>query len=288
MTFTYDYLLAGATGQIGRILSIYLKAKGTIYLVDRETEVLPSARHVVNAAGYTLFNDNYEAYWNDNIRLAIRLAQHAYQTGAQYHQLSSEAVAEYRTQPMPETLYGVKAHPKMNHYALSKVLMETAVTSILPSYQTSIYRCCDVVPPWNGIKREWRRNHWLSILFAAGKAGFEPVDDFPVWIAPVDELVRALVILIHAQCGRGAFHLLGHRYTWRQFHSYAPTLKSSKYHKMLVKQVTPIVRIDPPLATCIYATITDALLAEQGFTWSLLPTEYWQEFAHYAAYKEGS
>jgi len=285
--YRFDFLLAGATGQIGKLLNVYLQSYGSVYKVTRSTEELPPARHVINAGGYTLFDSNVAAYWNDNIRLSVVLAHHAQATGAMYHQLSSEAVAEYRTTPLPETVKGPAAHPKMIDYALSKVLMEAAVASIVDPVRLSVYRCSDVVPPYAGdIGRYWRNNHWLAILFASGRDGFAQNDDFPVWIAPLDELVRALVILIRESHG-GAYHLLGSRYTWRQFHSTAMDLDESEYRKTLVKRVTPVVRIDPPLATCIYAKRTDALLKDSyEFEWSILPKEYWQIFAKYAIYKE--
>ena len=280
----YKYLLAGSTGQIGRLMKEELEKDGSVYCIGRDyKEVgLPKAEHVINAAGYTKFNNKIERYWFDNIRLSITLANYAEKIGAHYHQLSSEATAEFRNDVMPEKIGVPIAHPEMNHYALSKVLTEQSVTSIMTPGKLSIYRCSDVVPPRNRMDEEWRRNHWLSILFSAGKHGFLQNDHYPIWTAQVDELSKAIVLIINSK-KPGVYHLLGHRYYWNEFFSY--TLRHSRLPKMInkfVKQVTPIIRINPPLATTINGYQTNKFLKVLGFEWTYLNENYWYKFAQIA------
>lgn len=283
----FDVILAGASGQIGRALLPELEQSHSVFVVDRETDLerLPPARHVVNAAGYTKFDDDVERLWHDNVRFAVDLATAAKSMNAHFHQLSSEAVAEFRQDELPEKLYGgfgyPTAHPAMNDYALSKVLVEQAVRSILPPSALSVYRCSDVIPARDTFDQHWRRNHWLSIMFAAGRAAFWPCDNFPVWIATTQELAQALALLIK-DGSPGAYHLLGHVYTWEQFWEAArPTVPERG--QRFVPVVRRIVRIDPPLATCIDQTQTVAKLRELGFKWTRLGMDYWKEFAAYAA-----
>ena len=198
--YEYDFALAGVTGQIGRVLLHELGERGTVRQIRRGDDLgHVRAKHVINAAGYTKFDDRIERYWKDNIRYAVELATWAAEGGSHFHQLSSEAVAEYRTLtvangvnrnridgPLTEDMRP-RAHPKMIDYALSKVLTEQAVRSIVPPQRLSVYRCSDFVPSPGNLKGDWRRNHWLTILFQAGKSGFEPGDSFPVWIATVSD-----------------------------------------------------------------------------------------------------
>ena len=170
----------------------------------------------------------------------------------------------------------------MIDYALSKVLTEQSVRAIMNPRKLYIYRCSDVVPPIARIDRQWRRDHWLSILFSCGKPGFAANDDFPVWIAPVDHLVRAFVLLLD-NAYPGAYHLLGNKYLWSTFYKYAeepPTVLPAT--AKLAVHVNPVIRIDPPLATCIDAPLTNAILESLEFRWPRIEADYWRRYAHYA------
>ncbi|KKM76094.1 hypothetical protein LCGC14_1383570 [marine sediment metagenome] len=273
MHYDYDYALAGATGQIGSVLLKYLEKVGNVCVIERDEDLrhTPSAVHVVNAAGYTKFDDRVERYWDDNIRYAVKLANYAKSRNSRFHQLSSEAVAEFRTTVMPETLNAPIAHPSMIDYALSKVLTERAVSTIIDERNLFTYRCSDVVPGPGQIDRQWRRNHWLSILFSAGKRGFDPGDDFPVWIATVEDVAKRIQMLIDTN-RPGAYHLLGNVYTWGLFQEYAlENALPGAITRRLVEQVTPVIRIDPPLAHCIRQ--------ENKASWTHLNEAYWQEYA---------
>ena len=280
----YKFALAGATGQIGRLLKRELgKYGGGVKVLTREDMDVPDGcQHVVNAAGYTKFNDKVERYWHDNIRLALDLVIAAQRVGAQYHQLSSEAVAEYRTDPLRESLFNPRAHPSMNDYALSKLLVEKTVLSVIKSGHLSIYRCSDVVPSITTFKTQWRADHWLSIMFAAGQGAFEVRDDFPIWIATVQQMAQALAILIaEDQVNYGVYHLLGTRVLWSTLYDAASAIDSSAFMG-LAKQVRPIIRIDPPLADCIVQRETEELLKGIGFHWKPLTSNYWEEFSQQA------
>ncbi len=273
MSYEYDYAIAGASGQIGNAITQHLATRGRIYFIRRGADLAlaPSAKHVINAAGYTKFDENVEAYWRDNIRFAVALATYARIRGSHFHQLSSEAVAEYRTDVLPETVHSPIADPRMIDYALSKVLVERAVTSIADPDQLSIYRCSDVVPPQYQMHTHWRANHWLSILFSAGKEGFDPGDEFPVWIALTTDIAGHIVDLIKDDIP-GAYHLLGHRYTFSQFQDWAEEIETpAPLSRHLVSQVRPVIRITPPL----YFSITQNL----NLSYTKLGPIYWRPFA---------
>ncbi len=284
----YDFALAGSTGQIGRALYNELAERGTVVNIFRGSnlERTPSARHVINAAGYTKFDDHIERYWEDNIRFAVQLSTWATQHGSFFHQLSSEAVAEYRIDPLTEEMHP-RAHPKMIDYALSKVLTEQVVRSIVPPSKLSVYRCSDFVPSPGRFATDWRRNHWLTILFSAGKAGFNPGDGFPVWIATVDDVAKAIALLVTGYgtlyVPRSAYHLLGHMYPWSQFQQGAQVLPvPATPHEKLVDIVRSVIRITPPLAHCIGQRRTEHALSAMGFEWEYLEPEYWREYGEEA------
>lgn len=283
MHYEFDFALAGSTGQIGRVLYHQLLDRGTVYRIRRDDHAIPTARHVVNAAGYTKFDDHIERYWQDNIRFAVQLAQMAEDNGSFFHQLSSEAVAEYREEVLTEGLFSSpRAHPKMIDYALSKVLVEQSVTSIVDAGRLSIYRCSDFVPSPGRFAAEWRRNHWLTILFRAGKHGFDPGDDFPVWIAPVDEVAEAIALLV-TESRRQVYHLLGHVYYWSEFQEAAmEEAGTGLMHQKLVDIVTPVIRIDPPLADCIDQVLTLKELGRLGFEYKSLEADYWRQYGEEA------
>ncbi len=278
-TCDYDFLLAGATGQIGRALYPELTRRGPVFLVGRDCPILPVARHVVNCAGHTKFDDDVDRLWEDNLRLSVRLAAWATRCDAYYHQFSSEAVAEYRTGLLSETVEGPWADPRMNDYALSKVAVEALIGSMVPLGRLFIYRCSDVVPHPDRLEEDWRPNHWLSILFSAGKSGFEPPDGFQVWIADATSVAQAIGLLIEGGVP-GAYHLLGHKYAWSSFHNWAQDTPTRPFWpKSARDRVTAVVRIDPPLATSIDQITTVRILRNRGFEWPVLPPIYWWEFA---------
>ncbi len=287
-TYEYDFALAGVTGQIGRVLLHELGERGSVYKIYRGEDFTqtPPARHVVNAAGYTKFDDHIERYWRDNIRFAVELATWATKGGSRFHQLSSEAVAEYRATPLTEEMQPT-AHPRMIDYALSKVLTEQAVRSIVPPSHLSIYRCSDFVPSPDSFKGDWRANHWLTILFQAGKSGFDPGDNFPVWIATVNDIAEAIARLVTAKATtyrpEAAYHLLGHRYYWNEFQEAAHVgEKVGLLRQRLVDTVRPVIRIDPPLAFCIDQSRTKSALKLMNFEWEYLRPEYWRDYAQEA------
>ena len=273
MSYEYDYAIAGAAGQIGNALVQHLATRGRIHFIRRgdDLALAPSAKHVINAAGYTKFDKNVEAYWRDNVRFAVEIATYARIRGSHFHQLSSEAVAEYRTDVLPETVHSPIADPRMIDYALSKVLVERAVTSISDPSLLSIYRCSDVVPPANQLVTHWRANHWLAILFSAGKEGFDPGDEFPVWIALTSDLAGHIADLVDLTAP-GAYHLLGHRYTFRQFQGWAEQIEvPAPLSRHLVNQVKPVIRINPPL----FFSISQG----EDWAWTRLGSTYWRQFA---------
>ncbi len=281
MRYKYDFALAGSTGQIGRVLYHELAERGTVYQLRRGDDLsrIPRAKHVINAAGYTKFDHHIERYWQDNIRYAVELATWAVGNESFFHQFSSEAVAEYRNDVLTESLFSTpRAHPKMIDYALSKVLVEEAVKSIVDTGQLSIYRLSDFVPSPGRFAPEWRANHWLTILFRAGKDGFAPGDEFPVWIASVGDMSRAITRLVEMTGRRPVYHLLGHVYYWRQFQD-AASGRKWPHQQRLVDTVTPVIRIDPPLQRCISQNHTLDELGKVGFAWEYLELEYWQQYA---------
>ncbi len=284
MRYEYDFALAGSTGQIGQVLDRELSDRGTVHRIQRGDDLTqaPTAKHVINAAGYTKFDDHIERYWQDNIRFAVQLASWAENHESFFHQLSSEAVAEYRDDVLTEGLFSdPRAHPRMIDYALSKVLMEQAVVSVGGKF--SIYRCSDFVPTPGRFAQEWRRNHWLTILFRAGKDGFAPGDDFPVWIASVGDIARALALFITDENHRSIYHLLGHVYYWSDFQAAAQSgMSAGLMHQKLVDIVTPVIRIDPPLALCIDQKHTEKELNRLDFHWEYLGFDYWKLYGEEA------
>ncbi len=282
MRYDYDFALAGSTGQLGQVLLKMLEGIGTVHLIRRGDVLFgaPTARHVINAAGYTKFDDNIKRYWQDNIRFAVELSNWAETFGSYFHQLSSEAVAEYRKDVLTESSGSPRAHPSMIDYALSKVLTEQAVQSTMSPGKLSIYRTADFVPSPGHFAEDWRKNHWLTILFQAGKTGFNPGDDFPVWVATTGDVARAIALLIMDPRVRNrAYHLLGHVYYWSQFQEAAQVGESaSLLQQRMVDTVRAVVRIDPPLANCIVQYDTKQELGELGFQWEYLELDYWQKY----------
>lgn len=285
-----DVILAGGNGQIGSALLDEFRARQwTVHRLNRGDSFssLPPADHVVNAAGYTRFDKNIEKYWYDNVRFAAELALVAREMGARFHQLSSEAVAEFRgvwpsnaAQVLTETSKLPSVHPNMIDYAASKVLVELSVKAAYPD--AYIYRTSDVVPDPGRFWEQWRRNHWLTILFSAGQEGFKYRDSFPVWVAPVGDIASGIATLVEARLpgSHRHFHLLGQRYLWWEFVSALPDdYLSPRGRQGVAKIAREVVRIDPPLAECITQDQTVEILLDLGHKYSLLGADYWEEYA---------
>lgn len=300
---SYDFLLAGASGQVGRYLLRELQEHGSVAVVMRRPSVssaqselsrlvggdwtalkdvtvipgdvntceLPRARHIVNAAGFTSLSGPPEDYWKANIMPAIRLAHHANATGAKLHQLSSVAVAEFRDDILYEESRPIPDGRQLT-YSTSKVLMELAVSAVKPD--TQILRLGDVVPPLDRLEIDWRRSHWLSILFASGPAGFQFVPpEYTVWLADAAELAAAIAILMDkpGHC----YHVLGKRYSWSFFRENAAL--SARPRIALTEWMTKIV-MHGPEGGRVNEDFTYRTLQEEDFEWTLLNPAYWKAF----------
>lgn len=276
-----DYLLAGASGQIGRYLLPELKKLGSVELYKRgmALEDIPLASHVINCAGYTkLWKGSVERYWEDNVMLSIKLARHAYNNNAQYHQLSSLAVAEFRNDradvkyPMDETETALPDVRQLQ-YSTSKALVELAVRAVCPKCQ--IIRVSDVVTPLEDLTREFRRTHWLSIIFSGGWGAFDfNQHDYGVWLADAAEMARAIAILIHQP--DPCYHAFGHVYLWSELRE---GLEIAEPRNLaLAKEMSTIVKYGPEAGE-VTDVMTQKVLRQAGFTWSRKTLEYWQAVA---------
>jgi len=242
-----------------------------VILGDVNTCELPTVKHIVNASGFTSLTGPPEMYWRANIMPAVRLAHHANATGAKLHQLSSVAVAEFRPRVLLEGGRAVP-DPRQLTYSTSKVLMELAVSSVKPN--TQVLRLGDVVPPPDRLQDDWRRTHWLSILFASGPEGFSfAPKDYSVWLADAAQLAEAVALLLNkpAHC----YHVLGRRYAFGYFQSHAA--QASNPRLKLARRMTEIV-MHGPEAKQVADDFTIRALDEEDFTWKQLSPEYWRAF----------
>ncbi len=313
----YKYLLTGPTGQIGRyLLRELMNVKGSVAVVMRrqtrgqaENDLmkalgplchdempdvgitlgsitscnLPEAEHIINAAGCTNLGHTLPTvYWNENILTAVRLAHHAKKTGASFHQLSSVAVAEFRPDLLTEDKVAFP-DTRQTDYATSKVLVELSVASILPEAQ--FLRIGDVVPPISAMETDWRRSHWLPILFSCGKPGFQfAPDDYGVWLADVSELARSIMLLVNYPGGR--YHLLGNTYCWSELRGHALEMeREGQILSPMVKWMTDII-LHGPEARMVDDDKTRKLLGKEGFTWHKLDATYWKAFAERSVRRE--
>ena len=167
----------------------------------------------------------------------------------------------------------------------------------MPPESLSIYRLSDYVPSPGYFDTDWRsryrtgiglrRNHWLTILFSAGKSGFEPGDEFPVWITSVDDAAEAIACLVQSKSTTyhpsGAYHLLGYVYYWDQFQQAAQIGETVSVHRQrLVDAVRPVIRIEPPLQQCIEQERTIHALDAMGFEYEYLDSQYWMQYGGHA------
>lgn len=294
MTEHYDYALVGSRGQIGRALRRDLNSMGTVYEVPRGGEDdMPSVRHLVNAAAFTKFNNEagFNRYWDDNVVFPLKLAEIANKMGAHYHHLSSHGVAEFRSERLLE---GDHPEPttRMKPYTLSKVIAESLVSQT--ARRLTIYRVGDVVPGMDDLVRDWRKNHWLSVLFSAGRSAF-PTGYYPVWIAHVDDVSRAIAMI--SQSGPndrfGTHHLLGLVYSMGYLKKHAEDVEIGTLQP-LVDKVLKYVHIEPSLADTVDSARTSRLLSTWSGSapdpyWLSLTSHYWSTYAEVSiAYREAA
>lgn len=306
--YEYDYLLAGATGQIGRYLLPELMKLGSVAIIMRPpanqaaqhkliqllrsdelptvilgdvntVELLPTARHIINAAGFTGLAGSITDYWPSNIMAAMTLAHHALNTEARLHQLSSVAVAEFRPEILTEGDKPIP-DPRQLLYSTSKVMVELATEAILPSFQLQIVRIGDVVPPIEDMERNWRRTHWLPILFSCGKAGFSfAPPNYEVWLSDVSELARAITSLLDSPQHR--VHALGEKYDWATLREYAHHTPQSRPSLLRMAEWMSWVILHGPEARMVSDRSTRAVLQYRSmFQWTRLGDEYWTTFAN--------
>jgi len=204
---------------------------------------------------------------------AIRLARHAKETDAAFHQLSSISVGEFRRNVLAEVSDPIPDERQLL-YSASKVMLELAVRAITPYAQ--IFRFGDAVPPVEKFGLDWRSSHWLSILFACGKKGFAfAPDNYSVWVASTEEIADAMVFLI-GNGARSRYHLLGNHYSWAFFRQHA--CEEGHLSRLMSKWMTSIVMYGPE-AHMVSGSHTDAELKRLGFTWPKLSPDYWRIFA---------
>lgn len=306
---TYDVLLTGATGQIGRhVLTALLKQGKTVSVVMRRKDKwqaveeltritnlpltltggvgvylgdltdakcpLPTVDRIINCAGHTALGMKPVAnYWQDNIQVAIRLAHYAKRTGAFLHQLSSVAVAEFRGHVLTEEDTPIPDERQLT-YSMSKVMVELAVTSIVPRCQ--ILRLGDAIPPPFRIREDFRENHWLPILFRYGREGFAYApDDYSVWLATGDQIGRAISLLTETRLQR--CHILGQMYPWKFFRQHALE-GGRKPITYIIKWMSDII-LHGPEAHEVSDSITAREFKNLGFQWLSPGAEYWKQFA---------
>lgn len=282
MKASYDYGLVGPNGQIGRALAKALAKYGTVYELARGEEDypnLPRFKHLVNAAAFTKFNNKaaFYRYWDDNVLLPLKLAELANSMDAHYHHLSSHGVAEFRSSVLTE--FDI-AEPtaRMKPYTLSKVLAEHLVRDTARRF--TIYRCSDVIPSPEDLHADWRRNHWLSVLFAAGKEAF-PDEEYPIWIADVTELANGIAMIadeLIPSTTAQTHHLLGRTYWFGELRQYAADFNNPKAGYIssgIVDKVLKYVHIDPALASTVDSVVTHDLLPK----FTKREASYWKEYA---------
>ncbi|KKN32854.1 hypothetical protein LCGC14_0809720 [marine sediment metagenome] len=296
----YNYMLVGATGQIGRYLLELLPQMGrTVVLIRRKSlqdarwdlpagefdivlgglssSNLPTACHVINAAGFTkLVSHNIHKYIGSNVIGATNLAHHVAETGGILHQLSSVAVAEFRKDVLTEANTPMVVGKQLP-YSLSKALMENAISAILPPEQLQILRLGDVVPPVSAFSADWRRDHWLPVLFSCGKPGLSHAPpDYHVWVSDVSELAKAVCLLLDSPMSM--CHVLGKMYSFEQFKRNAMDVPAEENRDRLSKWMTHIITYGPEAHMVTdYSTMDELHL--RGFEWTTLEDPYWIAFA---------
>jgi nucleoside-diphosphate-sugar epimerase len=276
----YDYWLVGSTGQIGRYLLPELQNKGTVSVADPRKDDFPVAEHIVNAAGCTKLGlPDVNEYWNNNILLAVKLARYASHIGASFHQLSSVAVAEFKSRVLRESDEPIPDERQLP-YSMSKVLVELATRAVNP--YTVIYRVGDVVPPLEDMSKNWRRNHWLSVLFSQGKAGFDLFpEDYGVWLSETKELAHSIRLLLHRSSP--TYHVLGCRYNISELREAAlPVFLPSQ---PVIQWMTEIVLHGPEASMVDNDGETPGLLRLDNFKYTRLDKHYWEEFAKSSVWK---
>lgn len=310
----YDYLLLGASGQVGRCIlrslttqgaiavlmrrrsthqaenelrelvgdEVYDAASITIYIGDILETELPCSNAIIHAAGLTKFSSTFSDYWTANVMSTIRLAHHARNTNARLHLLSTISVAQCRDSMLYEDDKPIP-HQEQSNYALSKCISELIASEILPSKHLSIYRISDVVPELPRLVKDLRRNHWLTLLLGTGFAKrCHLPDNYEFYLLAGAELGRTFATLV-STATPGTFHLFGKKYTWSILKHAATEILLAEKRKRVGAYIERIIGDKISLASLVDDTKTRNLLQNSGEEWSYLEPNYWQALAREAA-----
>ena len=151
--------------------------------------------------------------------------------------------------------------------------MELAVEAVYP--WSRIVRIGDVVPPVEDMATNWRRNHWLPIMFSCGRNAFDYIpEDYTVWLSRTDELARNVAQVASLGYGHsGRYHLLGNRYSLRKFREYVDDGRSKS---LILAQWISEKILHAPEASMVSQSITEKMY---HFDWTTLDANYWKAFA---------
>lgn len=310
----YDALLVGSTGQVGRYILRELVARGysvavvmrrathaeavrelhrigvpylqnhiAIVLGDALTCQLPSAGNVFNAAGCTDLSATISKHWSPNILMNLRLANHAVSIDATYHYLSTVSTALFRSTPLTE-VDDPTPDIRQSTYTMTKAMSELMLSSVVPERLLRIYRISDVVPDVVRMMPDWRRDHWLSVLFRCGRYGFVLIpDDRVFYLATGSDIASAVVGLAYSTEKSGyRYHVIGRPYSVNYLSSFASSAFRSDTGQRLAERVTRLVYGGPEWVWPIDSTRTDGILAGLGFNYSSLGAPYWDAFSREA------
>jgi thioester reductase-like protein len=300
-----DFLVVGATGQIGRHIVREAAKLGSVIVAMRrrssfaarndlalalgevasvlegQLEVVvgdaavidfPNTRHIINACGLTKFSGPFDAYWRSNVLTAVNLATHAAAAGAHLHHLSTISVAVGRPSRLTEADLPTPSS-RQSAYSYSKVLAELAVLRLMGD-KLSIYRVPDVVPPVGRIAEEIRRDHWLTLV-----AGTGCVDTLPPgyrFHAVATDEIASTVLSLAMGGDTGCYNLFGPVYELRVIAGKATT--PSAHALRVASQVGKLVTSGVPLPDLVDQATTMDRLAAINIRWSGLDDRYWAEF----------
>lgn len=307
---TVDCLIAGAAGQIGRhILACAIRSGAdvavwarrdvrdelnritgiqpsqySLYIGSAYETDLPTAHTVINAAGLTKWGrTDLDDYLRANVGITSWLSRHAYVTGGHYHHLSTMAVAgrldgclvENASDPLSTATYRpIDTLPDLRPYVASKVIAEL-VGTLYP--RSHLYRVCDVVPSVYRLEQDFRRDHWLSILFGHTPSGLRL--DRRFYIATDMEVAKAIWILKTQsnRTPRAIYHVLGNVYNWSDI-APEPLRSVSMAEASTVHTLVAMLSEMNELPSRIAAPITQYDLHRYGFDYQQLGADYWLEF----------
>ena len=303
----YDVLLVGATGQVGRYIlrhpSLHdmsvavlmrraskkdaaselsyhfngpLPQNIDILLGDALTCNLPTARHVFNAAGYTRLNSTIDKHWGPNVILSLRLAEHSFNVNAQYHHFSTVSAAMFRKFALTEALTPRLA-PRNIPYTASKITTELLLPYVANRYQ--IYRIGDVVPDRALMKHDFRRNHWMSILFGCGKSGFEFIpSDRIFYVLTGTDIANCVMALAFNSTSNNRHHVLGYPYTLKYLSQFSGG-SGSDIGQRIAKRVSHLLWKDETWVWPIDNGHTLRNLTNLGVEHEKLGDNYWRLFS---------